>query len=70
MVPGDGNASQNCRGLLGGKLKDGGDKERGRDTAKWHSVSFQSIMSWNEKAIDCPVQHLGSLDLSFKERNN
>ena len=34
IQPCHGNASQNSRGLLGGKHKNGGDKENGRDTAK------------------------------------
>jgi len=70
IQPCHGNASQNSRSLLGGKHKNGGDKENGRDTAKWHGVSFQSVRLWNEKVLNCPVQHLGSLDLGLKERNN
>ena len=61
---------QILRDSLRGKQKDGRDKENGRDTAKWHGVSFQSVRSWNEKVLDRPVQHLGSLDLGLKERDN
>ena len=68
--PGHSNTGQDLRDLLGGKHKDGGDKENGRDTAKWRGVSFQSVRLWNEKVLDRPVQHLGSLDLGLKERNN
>ena len=49
---GHSNAGQNSRDLWVGNKRTVEDKENGRDTAKWHGVSFQSVTLWNEKVLD------------------